>query len=51
MNFKFKGVILQRLSKQIEKANSSYNSNYTQTDTQPVIWAKRQKGKRWLKHM
>lgn len=45
MNFKSKRIILQRLSKQTEKANSSYNSNYTQTDTQPVIWAKRQKEK------
>lgn len=45
MNFKFTGVILQRLSKQSEKANPSFNSNYTQTDTQPVIWAKRQEKK------
>lgn len=45
MNFKSTGLILQRLAKQTEKANSSSNSNYTQTDTQPVIWAKKQEGK------
>lgn len=49
MNFKSTGLILQRLSKQTEKVEKfreiQVPTCYTQTDTQPVIWAKRQEGK------